>query len=120
MELNVELGFAAAHHLPNTAGRCRNPHGHNYRLAVTLSGEPDATHGWIVDFDELLERLHKDVLVKVDGVNLNDLLENPTAENIVQWLWTEIAHHYPQLSMLELWETPNCSVRYRGPSGTRG
>jgi len=44
--------FAAAHHLPWHEGRCRQLHGHTYRLEVTVEG-PIGEHGVVVDFDEV-------------------------------------------------------------------
>src|SRR5437763_1258444 len=41
-EIQAEFTFAAAHQLPRYQGKCRNLHGHNYKMAVTLRGELDA------------------------------------------------------------------------------
>lgn len=61
--------FAAAHTLPFHDGGCANLHGHNYRVEVTLIGNPnisrEAEHGMIRDFTALKEsykRLVHDVL----------------------------------------------------------
>ena len=34
------VSFDAAHRLPDHAGRCRNLHGHTYRLEATVAGAP--------------------------------------------------------------------------------
>ena len=37
-EVTVEDTFAAGHFLRNYKGKCENPHGHNYKIRVTLAG----------------------------------------------------------------------------------
>src|SRR5208282_3798441 len=37
-EVTVEDTFAAGHYLRNYKGKCENPHGHNYKIRVTLAG----------------------------------------------------------------------------------
>ena len=48
-EIQAEFSFAAAHRLPRYQGKCVNLHGHNYKLAVTLRGEPDPYTGIFID-----------------------------------------------------------------------
>ena len=115
MDLTVEFQFCAAHQLPKTTGRCRNLHGHNYRLAVTLRGEPDPDMGWLVDFDEITEHLQVQVIDELNAKNLNDFIDNPTAEVISLWIWERVAPRYEALYEVRLWETPSCSIAYRGP-----
>ena len=38
-EVTVEDSFAAGHYLRNYKGKCENPHGHNYKVRVTLAGQ---------------------------------------------------------------------------------
>ena len=44
---------------------------------------------------------------------LNDIVENPTAENIVVWMWERLEPLVPGLEELMLWETPEYCVTYR-------
>ena len=37
-EVTVDDTFAAGHYLRNYKGKCENPHGHNYKIRVTLAG----------------------------------------------------------------------------------
>ena len=46
------FAFEAAHHLAWHPGRCRNLHGHSYRLDVSVEGPLDA-NGVVLDFDTL-------------------------------------------------------------------
>ncbi len=101
MKLTRSYEFAAAHrlHAPglpdeeNTAryGKCNNPsgHGHNYRLEVTLSGEPDAQSGAIMPLPQLDEIIEREVFERFDHKHLNvDCPEFetliPTSENLAR------------------------------------
>ncbi len=35
-EITVQAGFSSGHFLRDYQGKCENPHGHNYRVLVTL------------------------------------------------------------------------------------
>ena len=92
--------FNAAHRLHNPLwddatnasifGKCNNAnyHGHNYELIVKLTGEVDATTGYVFDMKLLSDLIKENVLERFDHKNLNlDTVEfsalNPSAENIV-------------------------------------
>ena len=70
-------------------GKCNNPnyHGHNYKLIVKVTGEPDKKTGFVIDLKLLSDIIKKEVLLRFDHKNFNlDTKEfqhlNPTAENI--------------------------------------
>src|SRR5207244_2591631 len=86
-QIEAEFTFAAAHRLPRYNGKCFNLHGHNYRMQVVLRGEPDSYTGIFVDFGDVEKAVQEHVLAKVDHANLNDFIENPTAEHIATWMW---------------------------------
>jgi 6-pyruvoyltetrahydropterin/6-carboxytetrahydropterin synthase len=115
MRLDVEFTFAAAHRLPRYDGPCFRVHGHNYKFFVALEGEVDARTGMIADFGEVKRIVQEQVLARVDHRNLNDVLENPTAENIARWLWEVLDPHVPGLAEVRLYEIPDSCVTYRGP-----
>jgi len=54
-------------------GKCanRNGHGHNYTLEVTVSGEPDAVTGFVVDLKWLKDVMEREVLAAYDHRHLN-------------------------------------------------
>ncbi len=106
--------FHAAHHLPNHPGKCKRPHGHSYRLLVSVSGPVDSTTGMVMDFADLKHAVQTQVLDLVDHQDLNTILSNPTAELLIEWMWNRLAPHLP-LHELTLYETSRCFVRYRGP-----
>jgi 6-pyruvoyltetrahydropterin/6-carboxytetrahydropterin synthase len=104
-------------------GLCNNAnfHGHNYELTVKVSGEIDADTGYVIDIKDLKELIKVQVLDRFDHKNLNlDVEEfkelNPTAENIVVVIWTNIRKHLKKeldLSIV-LYETPRNFVEYSG------
>jgi 6-pyruvoyltetrahydropterin/6-carboxytetrahydropterin synthase len=117
MRLDVEFHFAASHRLPRYEGPCFRLHGHNYRCMVSVEGEVDPRTGMVADFGEVKRAVDERVLARVDHRDLNDVLENPTAENIARWIWETLAPGLPRLAEVRLWEIPGCSVTYRGPGG---
>ncbi len=117
MRLDVEFTFAAAHRLPRYEGPCFRLHGHNYRFFVALEGEVDPQSGMITDFGVVKQVVQELVLARVDHRDLNDVLENPTAENIARWIWEVLEPRLPGLSEVRLYEIPDSCVTYRGPGG---
>jgi 6-pyruvoyltetrahydropterin/6-carboxytetrahydropterin synthase len=117
MEIYKEFSFDSAHFLPYVpeGHKCRNMHGHTYRLKVVIEGEPDPQLGWLMDFKELKDKIGF-VIEQLDHKLINDIkgLENPTAELITVWIWKQIKPHLPLLSRIELYETPTTGVIYRG------
>jgi len=70
-------------------GKCNNPfgHGHNYEIAVSVSGPVDARSGRAVDIEVLDALVRREVLEPFDHRNLNEDLEAfraavPTSENL--------------------------------------
>lgn len=58
IRITKQFTFETAHALYGYDGKCKNLHGHSYKLSVTLLGEPisDATHvkfGMVMDFGDL-------------------------------------------------------------------
>jgi 6-pyruvoyltetrahydropterin/6-carboxytetrahydropterin synthase len=84
--------FESAHHLPllPEGHRCRNLHGHNYRIEVVVSGKLDP-RGFVMDFAEMDAEIMP-MIKEVDHRLLNEIegLENPTAEIIASWFFQRI------------------------------
>jgi 6-pyruvoyltetrahydropterin/6-carboxytetrahydropterin synthase len=104
-------------------GKCNNPngHGHNYTLEVTVQGPIDPATGMLVD----LEWLDRTVHSVIDRLHLRHLdreipafADRPsTAENIIVYLWNELAPLLEgRLALLRLWETRKNIFSYAGPS----
>ena len=52
-------------------GRFASQHGHNYRLEVTVQGEPDAATGMVMDLKELKAVIEREVSARFDHRDLN-------------------------------------------------
>jgi 6-pyruvoyltetrahydropterin/6-carboxytetrahydropterin synthase len=127
-----EFTFEASHHLPGHQGKCRRPHGHSYRLQISVRGPiidapGQSDDGMVMDFDDLkqivtttiLEHLPNALLrdeatqpIQSGGMDHNDLNAltgiRTTAENLVYWIWDAlviggIPDHL--LYRIRLWET---------------
>ena len=70
-EVTVEAGFSSGHYLRNYKGKCENPHGHNYKVRVTLAGAALDAAGLLLDF-KLLKQVMRPVIDRIDHQMLND------------------------------------------------
>ncbi|MCF6097259.1 6-carboxytetrahydropterin synthase QueD [Thermovorax subterraneus] len=117
MFLVKEFKFDAAHNLVSYKGKCEKLHGHTYRLVVVLDGVPDR-EGMIMDFLELKEIVGEKVLKKLDHSYINDILKQPSAENIAVWVWQQleegVRRENCRLYEVQVWETETSGVIYRG------
>ena len=101
-----EFTFDSAHVLPWHKGKCKNLHGHTYKIVVSLKGNLNK-NGIVVDFGELKKVVKKRVLTKLDHKYLNEIIENPTAEQICLWAWEQLEPVYKsRLYEIIVWETP--------------
>jgi len=112
--LRVEFQFNAAHRLPFYEGPCFHTHGHNYKLLVFVEGPVDPKTGLSIDFVKVKELVREHVLDSIDHNDLNQVLENPTAENVVVWMWRRLQPHLKGLKEMQLYETLDAAVIYRG------
>lgn len=98
--------FESAHFLPKVpeGHRCRNLHGHNYRVEIILMGEIDA-RGFVRDFGEVDADIAP-LLKCVDHKLLNEVpgLENPTAEIIAAWFLERL----PSAARVRVYENDDC------------
>lgn len=106
--------FEAAHRLPHHPGKCRELHGHSYRLVVSVSRPVDPGTGLAVDFADVKAAVRSEAVDRLDHRFVNELIDNPTAENMAVWIWERVAAALPGLVEIELYETRECSVVYRG------
>ena len=114
MRVRRRFSFEAAHHLPRHPGKCRELHGHSYRLVVTVDRPVDPVSGLAIDFSELKDIVRREVVDRLDHRYVNDLIDNPTAEVMAAWIWRRLVEPLPGLDEVELWETASCAVVYRG------
>ena len=121
-EVTVEDTFAAGHYLRNYKGKCENPHGHNYRVRVTLAGEHLDKAGLLLDFKDLREVM-KPVINKLDHQMMNDLEPfttlNPSAENLAKHFYDETnvllkreTNGRVRVKNVTIWETDETTATY--------
>ena len=91
-EVTVEDSFAAGHYLRNYRGKCEKPHGHNYKVRITLAGQQLDKAGLLLDFKDLREVM-KHVIERLDHQMINELAPftelNPSAENLAKYFYDE-------------------------------
>ena len=113
--------ISASHNLPNHKGKCKNAHGHNYRLEVTVTGYPESDtsksdYGMVIDYSELKQIVNDYVVDKLDHKCLNDVFDYTTTElmanHILYKLNSKIETDRRCVSKVVMWEssTSNCTV----------
>lgn len=121
-EVTVEAGFSSGHYLRNYCGKCENPHGHNYKVRVTLAGAELDSTGLLLDF-KLLKQVLRPVIDRIDHQMLNDLEpfteRNPSAENIAKYFYDETNAHLLEVTQgrvrvkdCTIWETDTTTATY--------
>ena len=120
-EISVEETFAAGHALRGYHGKCENPHGHNYRLRITLRGPQLDSAGLLYDFVHLKQVIHT-VVEGVDHKFLNDQAPfdvlNPSAENIAKYFYEELTKQMrgtangAAITRVDVWETDTTCASY--------
>lgn len=137
-EIEIDMG----HRVPNHKSKCRNLHGHRYKIeagvddkVITTSGSSD--EGMVIDFGDL-KQIMMDVLDKGfdhglvlyaldtyakdfirmsdDGMKIHFVGFVPTAENLAKY-WFELleprlAERQIKLKHLKIWETPTSTATY--------
>lgn len=144
MEITRRIEFDAGHRVPGhvTAGgqpgKCASPHGHRYRLEVTVDGEIPAD-GMVIDFGIVKQVLMEhvdgrfdhamivweqdrellDAMGVGDGWKVAVIPHPPTAEfllaEIASMIEGPLWEHGVQLVGLRLYETPNAWADWRQP-----
>ncbi len=134
IRLTKEFTLETGHALYGYDGKCKNIHGHSYKLAVTVKGKPiaDTDHvklGMVMDFGDLKKIVNREVIDPFDHATVfnkdtphkelaNKLAERghkviladyqPTCENLVQDFAARINANLPEgveLFSLKLRET---------------
>jgi 6-pyruvoyltetrahydropterin/6-carboxytetrahydropterin synthase len=134
IRITKQFNFETGHALYGYDGKCRNVHGHSYKLSVTVIGQPitDTTHvklGMVIDFTDLKKIVKEEIVDKFDHATVfnkntphvelakeltdrghNVILADyqPTSENMVIAFSKKIAARLPEnikLHSLKLQET---------------
>lgn len=139
LEITKAIEWDMGHRIPMHEHKCRNPHGHRYRLELSLRGElcqnqGASNEGMIHDFGDVKEVLVEKIFKVLDHCFLaseKDLIFKsiaessdlkifivpfiPTAENIVLWCYDQLKDSFPkhlQIARLRLLETPTSIAEY--------
>ncbi|NJD36245.1 MAG: 6-carboxytetrahydropterin synthase [Betaproteobacteria bacterium] len=121
-ELTVakELSFDSAHFITDHPAKCSNQHGGRYVLRVKVRGRIDPITGCVVDFGYLKKVVTREIVELFDHHHLNyvagELAWRSTTEVMCVFIWQRLIEYLPALAELELYETPQSSCRYTGPS----
>jgi len=122
-EVTVEAGFSSGHYLRNYRGKCENPHGHNYKVFVTLIGEELDQAGMLLDF-KLLKQVMRPTVEYLDHFMINDLKPfdaelNPSAENLARYFYDQTSKQLHEMTAgrvrvkdCTLYETDTSFARY--------
>ena len=139
IRITREFSFEGAHALRGYDGKCSHIHGHSYRMAVTVIGEPVAEEnspkkGMVIDFTDLKRIVNENITDRFDHAlvmsrdsTLADQIEKvygnviivdfqPTSEMLVSYFAKIISERLPEgvkLFCIKLWETQkSCAAWY--------
>lgn len=121
-EVSVEDTFAAGHALRGYRGKCENPHGHNYKVRITLAGEALDNIGLLYDFKDLKAAMNQ-IIDRLDHQFLNDIEpfreQNPSAENMARFFYAEanaklrsVTGGRVRVKEVKIWETDTTTATY--------
>lgn len=134
IRITKQFSFETGHALYGYDGKCKNVHGHSYKLSVTVIGKPitdtsNVKYGMVIDFGDLKKIVKEEVVDVFDHatvfnqntphIELAHELQNrghhvilvnyqPTSENMVIDFAAKISNRLPQnitLHSLKLQET---------------
>lgn len=121
-EVSVEDTFASGHYLRGYRGKCEKPHGHNYKVRITLCGERLDNIGLLLDFRDV-KAVMNEIIDYLDHQMLNDIepfnTVNPSAENMAKYFYDEMNSRLREksdgrvrVSKVKLWETDTTTATY--------
>ncbi len=106
LTITKDYFFSASHSLKFHEGKCRRLHGHNYKVEVSIRGEPNqvegsSTFGMIMDFSDL-DKLVQPWLDEVDHYDLNERAQDPKSDRTEVVLARKTLPKYPTAENLVL------------------
>lgn len=120
-DIFIKTHFAGAHHLRDYPGDCENPHGHNWRVEVTVRAQEVDSLGMGIDF-KVLKKYVKEAIDTLDHRDLNThpafLEKNPSSEHIAQYIFEMLQkpldHERYGLYSVTVYETDSAGLTYYG------
>ena len=122
-EVGVESTFQATHRLVGDFGPASQPHAHDYRVRVAVTGGSLRADGTLCDI-AWLQVLVDEAVRSLDSNYLNEnepfVSRNPTAENVALHLFEALARDVRGAGGLatlsvEVWESDAAYARYTAP-----
>ena len=121
MDIFVKTHFSGGHHLRAYPGNCENPHGHNWKVKVTVRAHTLDQLGMGIDFKELKKQVNT-LLDELDHRDLNEHPafqdRNPSSEHIAMFLFQSLREPLSSeryaLYAVEVRETDSSGVIYYG------
>lgn len=132
-QVTREIDFCYGHRLLDYDGKCKNLHGHNGKVLITLEAPSLDRLGMVLDFADIKRVIqkwidneldHRMILRRDDPLvdalrEANEPLvlidENPTAENLAKLIADRGVNEGFPVVEVRFWETPHCSATYRVP-----
>jgi 6-pyruvoyltetrahydropterin/6-carboxytetrahydropterin synthase len=120
-DISIKTHFAGAHHLRDYPGDCEHPHGHNWKVEVTVRAVTLDELGMGIDFKVLKKMVNK-VIDELDHRDLNTLPAfcdiNPSSEHIAMFIFDnlqgQLVHDRYHLHCVTVMETDNSGLTYYG------
>ncbi len=120
-DIFVKTHFSSGHYLRDYPGSCEHPHGHNWKVTVTVRAQELDPVGMGIDF-KLLKSHVNEVMDHIDHKNLNELEEfstiNPSSENIARFIYEQLQeplnHERYRLFSVTVYETDSSGLTYYG------
>ena len=118
-EIEIRRTFSAAHQLKGYDGDCKNLHGHNYSVVVTMQSPDLDNIGIAMDFKILKSEV--DALLKgFDHKNLSELPEfaeiNPTSEVLARTIYRKLSEKLNNGALkvykVKIGESENSAITY--------
>jgi 6-pyruvoyltetrahydropterin/6-carboxytetrahydropterin synthase len=92
-DIFIDTHFSSGHHLRNYPGNCERPHGHNWKVTVTVRATQLDELGMGIDF-RALKNATKEIIDTLDHTDLNEhpafRERNPSSENLARYIFTEL------------------------------
>jgi 6-pyruvoyltetrahydropterin/6-carboxytetrahydropterin synthase len=116
-ELCLKGEFASAHFLRGYQGKCRNMHGHTWKVEIFLRRDQLDDVGMARDF-AILKKDFRALMESLDHVCLNDLehfkIVNPTAENLAKHIYERFASFAAPMvvAKVTVWESDVAAASY--------
>ena len=120
-DIIVKTHFSSGHHLRDYPGSCELPHGHNWKVTVTVRAHELDDIGMGIDF-KVLKKYVKQVIDELDHRNLNEMEAcadvNPSSEHIAKFIFDNLneplSHDRYHLYAVSVYETETSGLTYYG------